>query len=109
MPAATPKTPSDQPRTNSDLEADIAQLRADLDKLVKQLAATGEHSYRTARRAAAQGADQIRAQGEAAMESIRSSADDIEDRLTSAVREKPVSSLAIAAAVGYFFALLSRR
>ena len=46
-----------------DLEADIKQLKADLEKLAKQMAATGEHGYGTARRAAAAGAEQLRAQG----------------------------------------------
>ena len=38
-----------------DLEADIKQLKADLEKLAKQMAATGEHGYGAAKRAAAFG------------------------------------------------------
>ena len=91
------------------LEADIRQLRADIEKLTKQMAATGQHGYGTAKRAAAEGVEQLRAQGEAAFDSLRSNARDIEDQLVAHVREKPVTSLAIAAGVGYLFALLSRR
>ncbi|CAM5608302.1 hypothetical protein ATER59S_05626 [Aquamicrobium terrae] len=93
----------------SDLEADIRQLKADIEKLTKQLAATGQQGYGTARRAAAEGVEQLRVQGEAAMESLRSNARDLEEQVIASVREKPVTSLAIAAGVGYLFALLSRR
>ncbi len=93
----------------SDLEADVKQLKADIEKLTKQLAATGQHGYGTARRAAAEGVEQLRVQGEAAVESLRSNARDLEEQVVASVREKPVTSLAIAAGVGYLFALLSRR
>ena len=92
-----------------DLEADIEQLKADIAKLAKQVAETGEHAYGTARRAAAEGVEQLRAQGEAALERLRANAKDIEAQITDTVREKPVTSLAIAAGVGFLFALLARR
>ncbi|WP_214469629.1 DUF883 family protein [Mesorhizobium sp. dw_380] len=100
---------ANEARTNSDLEADIRQLKADIDKLTKQLAKTGEHGYGTARRAAAEGVEQLRAQGEAAFDSLRGNARDIEAQMVASVREKPVTSLAIAAGVGFLFALLARR
>ncbi|RWA67198.1 DUF883 domain-containing protein [Mesorhizobium sp. M1C.F.Ca.ET.193.01.1.1] len=108
MATAAGRTAKDAP-SNSDLEADIQQLRADIEELTKQLAKTGEHGYGAARRAAAEGVEQLRTQGEAAFESMRGSAHDIEAQLVASVREKPVTSLAIAAGVGFLFALLSRR
>ena len=96
-------------RSSADLEADIRQLRADFAKLVEQLSTTGEHGYGAARRAAVGGVDQLRSQGEAVIEELRSSARDMEEQLTNTVREKPVTALAIAAGIGYFLALLSRR
>ncbi|QPC90546.1 YqjD family protein [Mesorhizobium sp. INR15] len=108
MATAAGKT-ANESRMNSDLEADIKQLKADIDKLTKQLAKTGEHGYGTARRAATEGVEQLRAQGEAAFDSLRGNAKDIEAQLLSSVREKPVTSLAIAAGVGFLFALLARR
>jgi ElaB/YqjD/DUF883 family membrane-anchored ribosome-binding protein len=92
-----------------DLEADIKQLKADLENLAKQMAATGEHGYGTARRAAAMGAEQLRAQSEAKLDELRANAKDIEAQVMAHVREKPVTSLAIAAGVGFLFALLARR
>jgi ElaB/YqjD/DUF883 family membrane-anchored ribosome-binding protein len=108
MATATGKTAGDS-RVNSDLEADIKQLKADIEKLTKQLAKTGEHGYGTARRAATEGVEQLRAQGEAAFDNLRSNAKDIEAQMMASVREKPVTSLAIAAGVGFLFALLARR
>ena len=43
------------------------------------------------------------------MEGLRSNAKDIEAQIVASVREKPVTSLAIAAGVGFLFALLARR
>lgn len=108
MATATGKT-ANEGRMNADLEADIKQLKADIEKLTKQLAKTGEHGYGTARRAATEGVEQLRAQGEAAFDNLRSNARDVEAQLLASVREKPVTSLAIAAGVGFLFALLARR
>jgi len=108
MASAAGKSPTGEP-TTADLEADIRQLKADIEELTRQLQKTGEDGYGAARRAAAEGVEQLRAQGEAAFESVRGSAQDLEAQLIATVREKPVTSLAIAAGVGFLFALLSRR
>ena len=107
--AATEGKTASEGRASADLEADIRQLKADIEKLTKQLAKTSEHGYGTARRAATEGVEQLRAQGEAAFDSLRSNAKDIEAQMMASVREKPVTSLAIAAGVGFLFALLARR
>lgn len=107
--AQTTKAAKAGPKTPEDLEAEIERLREDVAKLAKQLAATGEHSYSAARRAATLGVDELKARGEAAVNTVRTNADDIERQVTEAVREKPITSLAIAAGIGFFLALLSRR
>lgn len=94
--------------TPEDLEAEIARLREDVARLAAQLATTGEHGYAAARRAASEGVEELRARGEAAVETLRSSAGDVERQVVDAVREKPFTALAIAAGVGYLFALLRR-
>ena len=93
----------------ADLESEIKQLKAELAKLAKLAQATGEHGYGTAKKAAAVGAEQLRAQGEAKFDELRASARDIEDQVLSHVREKPITSLAIAAGLGFLFALMARR
>lgn len=93
----------------TDLEIEIARLREDVARLSEQLARTGEHTLSAARRAANEGAEQLRVKGEAAVDALKSNAGDLERQVTDAVREKPLTSLAIAAGIGFFFALLSRR
>jgi len=106
--AKSAKGPGD-PVTTEDLQADIARLKEDIATLTRQLAATGEQSVKTARRVAAEGVEQLRTQGEATLADLRSGARDLEAQIGEAVREKPVTSLAIAAGVGFLFALLTRR
>ena len=84
--------------TSQDLEAEIAKLREEMAKLAEQMARTRDTSYSAARRAAAEGFEQAKAQ-----------ARDVEEQLTETVREKPITSLAIAAGVGFLFAVLMRR
>ena len=106
--AAAGRSGNDTAQTPEDLEAEIARLREDVTRLAEQLAQTGEHSYSAAMRAASEGAEQLRAKGEAAVGAIRSNASDIEQQLSDAVREKPITALAIAAGIGYLLAVLRR-
>jgi len=108
-PAARSAKEPNGPVTTEDLQADIARLKEDIAALTKQLAATGEQSMKTARRAASESVEQLKSQGEATLADIRSGAKDLEVQLSDAVREKPVTSLAIAAGVGFLFALFTRR
>jgi ElaB/YqjD/DUF883 family membrane-anchored ribosome-binding protein len=95
--------------TAQDLAADLARLREDVAKLAAQLQAIGEQSVKTARRAATEKVDQLRAQGEAAMSDLRENAGELEDQLVARVREKPITSLAMAAGLGYLLAMIMRR
>lgn len=95
--------------TEADLEADIRQLREDIAKLAEQIQKTGQHGFGAARRAASDGVEQLRAQGEAAFAGFKTNAKDLEDQLASSVREKPITALAIAAGIGFFLAVLNRR
>lgn len=92
-----------------DMAADIARLRDDMAKLASDIAALGQRSVKTARRAATERAEEMRAQGEITMEEWRASAKDMEQQLADTVREKPITALAIAAGVGFLAALLTRR
>lgn len=109
MASAASAKSGDVSKDISELEADIRQLKADIEKLAKDMQTTGERGYGAAKKAAALGAEQLRAQGEAKIEELRANARDIEDQLVSHVQEKPLTSLAIAAGVGFLFALIARR
>ena len=84
-------------RSRQDLEAEIARLREDLSSLTKQLGEAGSHSYDAARAAAQHGVDRL-----------KSNAQVLEDEVVARVQDKPLTALAVAAAVGYFFALIRR-
>lgn len=105
--AAAKSTTTDAPQAN--LEEDVRQLQRDIKKLTDLLAKTKQHSYSAASHAATEGIEQLRVHGDAAVEGLRQSAEDIEAQLVAAVREKPVTSLALAAGIGFLFALISRR
>lgn len=108
-PATSAKVKASEERTQADMEAEIQRLRDDVAKLKDQLREAGQHGYSAARRAASDSVDHLKLRGEAAMEDIRTQAKDYEAQISEAVREKPISSLAIAAGVGYVLALLTRR
>lgn len=97
------------PKEPADLEAEIEQLKADIAKLVEQVKTTGGHSYGAARRAAAEGVDHLRAQGEAYYAGLRSNADELEKQVLDTIREKPFTALAVAAGIGFMLALFARR
>ncbi len=93
----------------SEMEAQIETLKAEIAKLTAQVSSSGERSFEALKNIAQEGVHQARAQGEAAVAGLKENAGDIEAQVVAAVREKPVTSLAIAAGVGFLFALLSRR
>lgn len=107
--AGTGKSPNGSRRSAAELEAQIEILRAEVAKLAEQLESSGEISVRAMKRAAAAGVDQLKSQGEAAYDGLRANARDIEGQVYAAVREKPATSLAIAAAVGFLLAVMARR
>ena len=96
-------------KTVPELESDIEKLREDIALLTKHLKETGDHTMKGAKRAASEQAEQLRAQGEAAIDTAREKAGDMEDELVARVREKPITSLALAAGVGFLFAVIMRR
>lgn len=96
-------------KTIPELESDISKLREDIALLTRHLKETGDHSMKGAKRAASEQAENLRAQGEAAMDTAREKAGDMEDELVARVREKPITSLALAAGVGFLLAVVMRR
>ncbi len=107
--AATTGTKTGTRNETEELKAEIAKLRKELTDLGKHVSKVGDMSARTAHKTASAKADELRAQGEKAFADLRESALDYEKQLTDTVRQKPVTALAIAAGVGFFFALLARR
>jgi len=93
----------------SDIEAQLQQLREDIANLAKTVAAVGNEKATEvkgkARRAASDAADASMHMVEAAREQALSYEKDLERQ----IRTNPIQSVAIAAGVGFLFALLTRR
>ena len=92
-----------------DIENQLQQLRDDIANLAKTVAAVGNDKANEvkgkARRAANDAADASMQMVEAA----RSQAVSLERDLESQIRTNPIQAVAIAAGVGFLFALLTRR
>ncbi|GHC76583.1 DUF883 family protein [Limoniibacter endophyticus] len=92
-----------------DIERDIQALREDIANLASQLAAAGKEQAQAAKGAAYAKAEELRRRGEDAVERARANAEDVEAQIIDHVHEKPITSLAIAAGVGFLTALILRR
>jgi ElaB/YqjD/DUF883 family membrane-anchored ribosome-binding protein len=113
MPAST-STTTEFPRTGTaasskDIEIQLQQLREDISALAKTVAAVGNEKASEvkgkAKRAAADATDASYQMVEAA----KGQALSLERDLERQIRANPIQSVAIAAGVGFIFALLSRR
>lgn len=114
MPAST-STTTEFPRSagasasTKDIEVQLNQLREDIAALAKTVAAVGNEKASEvkgkARRAAADATDASYQMVEAAKDQAISLERDLERQ----IRANPIQSVAIAAGVGFIFALLSRR
>lgn len=113
MPAST-STTTEFSRTGSaasskDIEVQLEQLREDIAALAKTVAAVGNEKASEvkskARRAAAEATDASYQIAEAAKNQALTWERDLEGQ----IRANPIQSVAIAAGVGFLFALLSRR
>ncbi|SIQ12902.1 Membrane-anchored ribosome-binding protein, inhibits growth in stationary phase, ElaB/YqjD/DUF883 family [Rhizobium sp. RU35A] len=109
--AMSMNSPNDFPRSGSqaDIELQLQQLREDIAALAKAVAAAGtnkaEDLKAKARRASSEAIDA----SAHVMDAARAQAASIEQDLERQIRTKPLQSVAIAAGLGFLFALLSRR
>lgn len=107
--AANATASARQEAAAADFEAQIRVLREEVARLTKEIQNSGERSMSAMRKAAAAGAEHLKAQGEEAWSGIRGKTDDLEGQLTVAVREKPMTAMALAAGVGFLLAVIARR
>ena len=105
----TARTQKEDAVTTGDLEKDIQQLRTDMAQLVSHLKDMGGQSGEAARKAAGERIEQLRGQGEAALNSVKDSTQELEQELVRTVRERPFTSLALAVGAGFLIALATRR
>jgi ElaB/YqjD/DUF883 family membrane-anchored ribosome-binding protein len=97
--ARTAKTNSDDPA--KDLNAEIAALREDVAAITATLGDVVKHRADEAKSGARRIRKNVEHKGEETLEQVQDSFEAAEGELKSMIREKPISSVLIAAGVGY--------
>lgn len=103
------KAVDDAIESNPDLQAQVAALKEDIAKITATLSKIGKDRAKGAGRSAASSFETARLRGEETFEDLRSQARELEDQLTETVRENPLTTIAVAAGVGFLLALIARR
>lgn len=103
------KAVDDATDANPDLQAQVAALKADIANIAATLAKIGKDSTKDARNSAASSFEAAKVRGEEAFDDLRAQARDLEDQLTETVRENPLTTIAVAAGIGFLLALIARR
>ncbi|MCO4317485.1 DNA gyrase subunit B [Phyllobacterium sp. 21LDTY02-6] len=96
-------------QTDQDLQAQVAALKEDIANIAATLSRIGKDSTRGARANAAETLETARLKGEEALDDLRLRAKDLEEQLAETVRENPLTTVAVAAGIGFLLACLTRR
>ncbi len=92
----------------AELQQQIEQLKEDIASIAATLTNLGQEKLKGAQENASKAYENIHAQGEEFFENVTGCASDFEEQLSSAIKERPITSVAIAAGIGYLIALLRR-
>lgn len=84
-----------------ELDQEIAALRDDISAITATLADIVKSSGKDLQKEARKVGQQAVAKGEEAISTVQGNYDAVESELKSMIREKPIASVLIAAAVGY--------
>jgi ElaB/YqjD/DUF883 family membrane-anchored ribosome-binding protein len=91
-----------------DLEAQITQLQADLKGIASTLAGFAESKVEEAQGMAKRELKNLKTQGQNAVEDVQDEFGQIERQLKDTIREKPLTAVAGAIALGFILAVVSR-
>ncbi|GGA96174.1 hypothetical protein GCM10011491_25710 [Brucella endophytica] len=86
----------------ADLQAQIARLKDDIAGLASAITDLGSEKVREARRGAAKTYNSARQTGE-------NTVNQLHDQLAASARERPLTTIAAAAGIGFLLALMARR
>lgn len=98
-----------QDDSTAELQAQIAQLKEDIASIAATLTEMGSRKINQVRQDAADAYNDVYEQGEDVFSSLKDNACSLEEQVTDYVYERPITSLALAAAFGYLVAALTRR
>lgn len=95
-------------RKDDDLEAQVAQLQADLTSIAATLTRIAENKVDEAQSIAKRELSHLKQEGKSAVEDVQDEFGAIEKQLKDTIREKPLTAVAGAVALGFILAVVSR-
>src|SRR4051812_43776234 len=104
MAATTTPTPTPAP----DLEAQVSQLQGDIKTIMQTLTKMGEEKVDEVKSAAKTRATSLADRGRAALEDAEDEFSAVEKQIKDTIREKPLTAVAGAVALGFLLAVLTR-
>jgi ElaB/YqjD/DUF883 family membrane-anchored ribosome-binding protein len=90
------------------LEAEVAQLKADLKSITNTLTRMGQTAGNELKSTAATRADELAARGKSAVDYAQDEFGALEKQIKDTIREKPLTAVAGAVALGFILAVLTR-
>ena len=106
--AASRSSSSRSRRAEPDLEAQVQQLQDDIKGIAASLASLAEQKVGEAQSVAKRELRNLKAQGEQAVEDAQDEFGALEKQLKDTIREKPLTAVAGAVALGFILAVVSR-
>jgi ElaB/YqjD/DUF883 family membrane-anchored ribosome-binding protein len=91
-----------------DLEAQVEQLQTDIKAIASTLAAMAEEKVGEAQSLAKRELRNLKAQGQSAVEDAQDEFGQLEKQIKDTIREKPLTAVAGAIALGFILAVVSR-
>ncbi|HEY9013382.1 MAG TPA: DNA gyrase subunit B [Devosia sp.] len=95
-------------RTEPDLEAQVQQLQNDIKAIAATLATMAEEKVGEAQSLAKRELRNLKAQGQSAVEDAQDEFGQLEKQIKDTIREKPLTAVAGAIALGFILAVVSR-
>jgi len=93
---------------SDDMEAQVAQLQSDLKAITQTIARMGESKVDEVKGAASKQAAALRAKGEEVVENAQDEFSAFEKQIKDTIREKPLTAVAGAMALGFLIAVITR-
>jgi ElaB/YqjD/DUF883 family membrane-anchored ribosome-binding protein len=95
-------------RTDDDLSAQVTQLQSDLKQIAATLATLAENKVSDVQKAAQKEAYNLAKTGQNAIEDVQDEFGELEKQLKDSIRQKPLTAVAGAIALGFVLAVVSR-
>ena|SRR5579862_572768 len=96
------------PKTQEDIESQLEQLQEDIHSITNTLTRLGKTSVNEARSTAQRGAHDLADRGQSMLNSAQDEFNSLEKQLKDTIRDKPLTAVMGAIAVGFVIAVLTR-